>query len=310
MEIKNYYKENFNLLKTKLKRCLKFHNLDFLTTNKDIICIGSGASYSAAYLFSKILRNIYNINSTSMTPRELLNENIYHNNFIIIFSYSGTSNDTKYLKEKFPNSIVICGRNIQEFSNKNKIFSYYTNCKYERGIILYENILIPITILLNNSHEFQEIIQYEITNINKKETYLDNNHFNSIAIFTGDYCKTASLDLEEKLLETGLCNFDIYDKKSFSHGQYIYFEKNKYDFIIYLKQKNVSDYETKLIHYLNKKSVKLIIVESEYDKYNAEYDLIFKTCKLFNEMLEIKQIDGFHSEDSANELYTFEGDFS
>lgn len=312
MKIKNFYIENFNLLSQKLKKILNLAQIDDFSRYKKIICVGSGASYSTAYFVSKILKNFYNINVVSMKPRELLNEKINNDDFIIIFSYSGTSKDTKYISKKYPNSLIVTGRNANEFNNTKNIYSYYTGYDYERGIVLYENLFIPITIILKLLPEFNEIIEYEINNIYKNEKYLNDYLFDikSIAIFTGDYCQTATLDFEEKLLETGICKYKIYDKKDFSHGQYSYFKNENYDVIIYLKQKNISDYEKKLIKFLRGRNVPVLIVESKFNKFYAEYDLLYKINKLFNEILSLKNIQNFYLDDKAKKLYDYEGDFS
>ncbi len=310
----NNSKENYYLLKEKIE---KSHDFDFNEIleklNDNIICVGSGSSYATAYLFSKIIRNIFKKNSLVMRPRELLNEQIKDNVSIIIFSYSGTSKDTIYLLNKYSNSFLICGRNIEEFEKKEKIFSYYTGVRYERGSILYENVLIPLTILLKNINNFKDIINYEINNL---EYHDSNNVFvsktiNNIAIFGGDFCETACLNFCNKILETGIIKFDYFEKKDFSHGQYIYFLNNKYDNIIYFKQKNVSEYEKKLIDYLQKTKNKIIFVESEFNSYEAEYDLIYKSNKLFNSIL-ISKLENLkiNSLNANEQLYKYEGDFS
>lgn len=214
----NNSKENYYLLKEKIE---KSHDFDFNEIleklNDNIICVGSGSSYATAYLFSKIIRNIFKKNSLVMRPRELLNEQIKDNVSIIIFSYSGTSKDTIYLLNKYSNSFLICGRNIEEFEKKEKIFSYYTGVRYERGSILYENVLIPLTILLKNINNFKDIINYEINNL---EYHDSNNVFvsktiNNIAIFGGDFCETACLNFCNKILETGIIKFDYFEKRIF-----------------------------------------------------------------------------------------------
>lgn len=310
----NYSKENYCFLKEKLVRCLKFDFNEILDKlNNNIICVGSGSSYSTAYLFSKILRNLLKKNSLVMKPRELLNEEIKDNVSIIIFSYSGTSKDTIYLRNKYPNSILICGRNIEEFEKKENIYSYYCGLKYERGSILYENIIIPLTILLKGVNNFSEIVKYEINNLE----YSDSNNIfisepiNNIAIFGGDFCETACLNFCNKILETGIINFNYFEKKDFSHGIYMYFLKNTYDSIIYFKQKNVSKYEKELIAFLQKRKIKIIFVESEFNSFEAEYDLIYKSNKLFNSILTSK-IGDFIANDvtKCEPLYKYEGDFS
>lgn len=309
----NYSKENLSYLKEKIKKCLNFDFKEVLDKlNENVICVGSGASYSTAYLFSKILRNLYKKKSLVMKPREVLNEEIRNNVSIIIFSYSGTSQDTIYLRNKYHNSILVCGRDLEEFEKKENIFSYYTGLEYERGTILYENILIPATILLNSISKFKKVIKYEIENLDYSESIdvICSKNINNIAIFGGDFCETACLDLCNKILETGIVKFDYYEKKDFSHGQYTYFLNNKYDVILYFKQKDVSEYEKKLIEFLQINN-KIIFIESSFNSFEAEYDLIYKSNKLFNYIIQSKK-DNFRINDTeeSKQLYKYEGDFS
>lgn len=311
--ISRIYNKNYSYLPNKLIECLKINIDNILKELEDnVYCVGSGASYSTAYLFSKILNEYYNKNSISLSPRELLNEKIKTNHSILIFSYSGTSKDTEYLRKKYPEAIIFSGRNIEEFKDKNNIISYYTNNQYEKGLILYENILVPITLLLNNINKFKNIIKYEIDNVNNKSNYLGNIKINNVAVFSGDYCQAATLDLKEKLMETARCSFDIYEKKFFSHGQYNYYFSKNYDVVIYFKQKSVSEYEARLIEFLKKNSIKLIVIESEYDKIEAEYDLLFKNMKLCNELFNLfpDDLSIVNKLDAIKYLYEYEGDFS
>ena len=44
--------------------------------------------------------------------------------------------------------ILITGRNIDEFANNGEIYSYYLGEEYERGIVVYESVVLPISLLL------------------------------------------------------------------------------------------------------------------------------------------------------------------
>lgn len=304
--IKEHGLKNYQLIKNKL---IKSNSLDISnvvnSTSRNIICIGSGSSLSTAYFFSKLLNIYYDKKAIYMTPRDLLNSKIGDYETILIFSYSGTSNDTKYIREKYSDSIVITGRNILEFENKTNIYSYYLGEEYEKALILYENVLIPITLLIQNIKELNSIINHEINNFN---TYkVTKTIGNNVAIFDGDYTKLGSLDLIDKILETGVIKYDRYEKKDFSHGQYNYFEKNNYSSILYFKQKNVSEYELKLIEKLQKRH-NLILIESEYDGIKSEYDLLFKSFRIFNKILE--ETESVTNYENYKDLYTFRGDFS
>ena len=299
--MKEHGVNNYNLLFEKIK------NIDKLSINKvlkklkkKVVCVGSGSSKTTAYLAAKILRMCFNRDSYFMSPRELLND-VIDDASILIFSYSGTSKDTLFLRKKYPNSILITGRSLKEFDNKKNIFSYYLSADYERGLILYENVIIPIFLLIKEIAELKSIIRYEISNFGKYDINID--EVRKIAVFGGDYTVSAVMDFFDKILETGIVRCDVYDKKDFSHGQYNYYNHNKYDLVIYFRQKEVSDYELQLI----KKLKNVLVVNSEFNGLKAEIDLIFKSFIMFNSILEKKQLKLY--DNKYNELYSFEGDF-
>ena len=60
---------------------------------------------------------------------------------------------------------------------------------------------------------------------------------NTINIFKGDYTNTASYDLESKIIESGIFNCIIHEKKNFSHGRFVNFENLNNKISIYFKQK-------------------------------------------------------------------------
>ena len=82
-------------------------------------------------------------------------------------------------------------------------------------------------------------------------------------IFTGDFTEAASSDLESKIIESGIYNCLIHEKKNFSHGRFINYEHFSHNKNIYFKQKNTSLYEEKLLKYLEKDQN--LIIESRYD---------------------------------------------
>lgn len=298
-------KNGINNYKSLLSKMSKLNQISIKEVldklNKNVVCVGSGSSYTTAYLSSKLLKKYFNKTVELMTPRELLNDSINSDASIIIYSYSGTSKDTVYLRKIYPQAIVITGRNLEEFSEKKNIFSYYLSLDYEKGLILYENVIVPILLLVKEIDELSDIIEYEIANFNSYKPEIKD--IKNIAIFDGDYTTAAALDLVDKLLETAVVKYDLYDKKNFSHGQYNYYKSINYDLAIYFKQKNVSLYEEILMNKLGD----LLIVESEFNGYKASIDLIFKSFIIYNELLDKSNLNLF--DDEYRELYKFEGDF-
>ena len=92
-----------------------------------------------------------------------------------------------------------------------------------------------------------EFVKNSITYWNEKlEKMIDKNvvekikGHNLINIFRGDYTDTASYDLESKIIESGIFNCLIHEKKNFSHGRFTNYENLGNDFSIYFKQNYTS----------------------------------------------------------------------
>ena len=98
---------------------------------------------------------------------------------------------------------------------------------------------------------------------------------NSFNIFTGDFTETASCDLESKIIESGIYQCLIHEKKNFSHGRFIHYEHLSQKNNIYFKQKTTSPYEEVLLEYL--KEGNTFMIESRYDGILCEYDLLIAT---------------------------------
>lgn len=71
---------------------IKLNEIGF---NKDTNClfIAAGGSYAGAYFSSRIINELYGNNTYSLYPREVLYRNNSNINKVILFSYSGTTND-------------------------------------------------------------------------------------------------------------------------------------------------------------------------------------------------------------------------
>ena len=84
--------------------CDKLENIDF-NSNNNCLFIGTGGSYAGSLFASKIINLLYGCNTYSLYPRDVIYRNNKNINKIILFSYSGTTND------------II--KSIKNFDNKN-----------------------------------------------------------------------------------------------------------------------------------------------------------------------------------------------
>ena len=129
-----------------------------------------------------------------------------------------------------------------------------------------------------------------------------------INIFTGDFTESAGSDLESKIVESGIYNCLVHEKKNFSHGRFINYEHLSQNKNIYLKQKSTSPYENKLLDYLSKD--KNLIIESRYDGILCEYDLLVASQFLIYYISNFLIIDiskPTYSED-AMKIYFYKGE--
>ena len=131
---------------------------------------------------------------------------------------------------------------------------------------------------------------------------------NIINIFYGDNTSCSAFDLESKFIESGIFNVLLHEKKNFSHGRFINYEHISPKINIYLKSKDVSKYEDKLLNYLH--SGTNIIIESKYNGILCEYDL-FIMAQYFiyyiSKFLKLDMSKPSYSE-AAMDVYFYKGE--
>lgn len=127
-------------------------------------------------------------------------------------------------------------------------------------------------------------------------------------IFIGDFTDSAGCDLESKIIESGIYNCIIHEKKNFSHGRFINYEHLSHNKNIYFKQKTTSLYEEKLLEYL--KNGQNIIIESRYNGILCEYDLLMASQYFIYYISNFLNIDiskPTYNED-AMKIYFYKGE--
>lgn len=306
----------------------KLNEIDF-NNDSNILFIGTGGSYAGSYFSSKVINLLYGSNTYSLYPRDVIYRNNKNINKVILFSYSGTTNDIiNSVKDLDKNNIFIITKG--ELQNivlktgilKKNIISYRTssNKGKERGFLSFEGAVSPAAIFLkyylnktNSDLDIDEFIKKSINYwneqidklINKKviENLKNNNMIN---IFRGDFADSASYDLESKIIESGIFNCVIHEKKNFSHGRFINYENLKNNLSIYFKQKSTSKYENELLKYLDNN----ILIESQYDGILAEFDLLISSQFIIYYIGKVMDIDVSKPKYSENamKIYFYKGD--
>ena len=265
-----------------------------------------------------------------MYPRDVLYRNNSNIDKVVLFSYSGTTNDiitsVKNLNKK--NIYIVTKGEIQKIVLKTgilkkNILSYRTssNKGKERGFLSFEGVVAPAALFLkyyleriNCNIDINVFIKESIDNWNRKmkdiinKDFIDNieNH-KILNLFRGDYADTACYDLESKIVESGVFNCIIHEKKNFSHGRFINYENLENTCSIYFKQKSTTKYEKELLKYLGSNN---IIIESNYDGIMAEFDLLIASQFIIYYIGKVMNIDVSKPKysESAMKIYFYEGD--
>lgn len=326
---------NINNLETRIINAVnssaseKINNINF-NENDNCLFIGTGGSYAGAYFSAKIINLLFGCSTYSLYPRDVLYKNNKNINKIVLFSYSGTTNDIINSVKGFDNKniyLITKGelKNIVLKTGilKKNILSYRTssNKGKERGFLSFEGAVAPAAIFLkyyyskiDNNFDLNKFIKESVNYwIERLGTLFDKGTIKKlkehslINIFRGDYTDTACYDLESKIIESGIFNCIIHEKKNFSHGRFINYENLDNTCSIYFKQKSASKYETELLKYLGDDN---ILIESKYDGLLAEFDLLIASQYIMyyiGKTLDIDVSKPKYSSD-AMKIYFYKGD--
>jgi len=326
---------NINNLETRIINAInsstskKIDDIAF-NENNNCLFIGTGGSYAGAYFASKIINLLYGCNAYSMYPRDVLYRNNSKIDKVVLFSYSGTTNDiitsVKNLNKK--NIFIVTKGELQNIVLKTgilkkNILSYRTssNKGKERGFLSFEGAVAPAAIFLkhylektNSNINIDNFIKDSINNWNEKIENIINKDIihkfkekKILNLFRGDYADTACYDLESKIIESGIFNCIIHEKKNFSHGRFINYENLNNTCSVYFKQKSTTKYEQELLKYLGANNT---IIESNYDGILAEFDLLIASQFIIYYIGKFLNIDVSKPKYSENamKIYFYKGD--
>ena len=308
--------------------CNKLEKISF-GKNNNCLFVGTGGSYAGSLFASKVINILYGANTYTLNPRDLLYRNNDNINKVILFSYSGTTNDTITSVKDFDNKNVymITKGELQNIVLKTgilkkNILSYRTssNKGKERGFLSFEGAVSPAAIFLkyylaktNSNIDVNDFIHNsihywyeEMEKLIDKTAVAKMKKNKLINIFRGDYVDTACYDLESKLIESGIFNCLIHEKKNFSHGRFINYENLDNNFSIYFKQCTTTEYEIQLLKYLGNNC---ILVESKYNGILAEFDLLIASQFIIyyiGRVLDIDVSKPKYSEE-AMKIYFYKG---
>lgn len=310
----------------------KLAQIDFEYSN-NCLFIGTGGSFAGAQFSSKLINHLYGLNTLALYPRDAYYRNKTHVDHVFLFTYSGTTSDVLMSTNLLDNKKIymITKGELQKVVTKSgipkaNILSYRTasNKGKERGFLSFEGAISPASLFLrlyfekNGRNDIESFIrdcinywknyfnQYFQENKKILKTFLsEGSIFN---IFTGDFTESAASDLESKIIESGIYNCLVHEKKNFSHGRFINYEHLSSSKNIYFKQKTTSPYEKELLQYLLKGEN--LIIESRYDGILCEYDLLIASQYLIYYISNFLNIDiskPTYSEE-AMKIYFYKGE--
>ncbi len=298
--------------------------------SKSYLFIGTGGSFAGAVFASSVINYLFGASTYSLYPRDAFYRNNTNIDKTFLFSYSGTTNDIIQSVKDFDknNVYVITKGQVQNIVTKtgimkNNIITYRTstNKGKERGFLSFEGALAPSALFMklylqktNSDIDINNFIKDSMSywsnkvqkEVNKKFIESAINHNKIINVFRGDYSNCASYDLESKLIESGIFNCIIHEKKNFSHGRFINFENMNNKCAIYFKQKTTSKYDEELLDYLGSE---IAIFESKYDGLLAEFDLLIASQFIIYQIGKLLDIDVSKPNytDDAMKIYFYKG---
>lgn len=237
-----------------------------------VLMVGTGGSFAAAEFAAKCVSQFHpNILAQSCHPRDIAIDGLSKIDTVILFSYSGKTKDIQsvydlcqkegvkvYIITKYEYSVN------DSLYDENALISYSTSksSTKERGFISMAGTLIPMCIFgeiyySNPNNSFREFLKecferrcHEFSN--EKYFFSLPDRKMLVDIFSGVDTSCAAMDLESKLIESGLARVVIHEKKDFSHGRFNILEKYAPDLIIFLDNVRGA-YSDKLFRYLEKR---------------------------------------------------------
>ncbi len=267
--------------------------LETVSSARNLAVVGSGASYVAADFIAKALNVSIGVVSFSLTARDFLYYNRTALQKVLLVSYSGSLRDFKTNQSALRNVGLLTVAKLSENSPIYDVFFAFDEWKRKKGFNIPEAVLIPCcfcaqTITGSTFDIISSLVYwrgYYSSLIKKKQYY-------NIAVFEGDFCSSAALDIKIKLEESTIGMAHLFEKRDFAHGKFISFDKYAYDYILFLCQYKLSQYEKELLSQVEDKFPdKLIVVQSRCNGIQASLDLLVSTQCFFNELSEINSYD-------------------
>ena len=188
-----------------------------------------------------------------LTPLEFLNyQNIGKGNSILIITAGGNNKDIlsvfdKSISVESKNLGILCASANNKLTKKAeqvpRVFLNQINTPTKKDGFLATNSLIALSIWLLRAYEknfslnidlpyeLSKLIHPDINKINFRKIltkkFSNFKNVKSIVVLYDNWGKTAAIDLESKLIESGLLNVQLADYRNFAHGRHNWIGKNR-----------------------------------------------------------------------------------
>ena len=267
-----------------------------------VLTVGTGGSYAAALFAAKCINTFEKSIAISIKPRDALLCPLEKFGLVLLFSYSGTTNDIQVVYSACrAKGVPVCvitaldpAVNSCPFERKD-IISYAVDSPdfEEHGFISMASTLIPMCLFGNHYYKGVDSFEHYLETVffeNEKDfgTPLMAAPKTSLTIdvFTAYDTETASTILESDITESGIGRVTVHEKKDFSHGRYNAIEGMTPDWIVFLNNK-VGSYTGALNLYLSERMhTASIELTTEYEGIWGDFDLAVSIQFLMTELSE------------------------
>lgn len=273
-------------------------NLEEVIKNDGIIvCIGTGASYISAVYVAQLLIN-HGKFAVAIYPYEIDNFIKLNIGEILIFTTSGRTFDNKKLAKlcsiNFKDSSIrlvttAAPEDLEESYSREIIedsIIYSSDYSYqEHGFLSFWGVFGPIIYITLLLEKNQKSIRHNLDRINNRFEFWDTcvnfgdfvdsltiSEKQTIDVIYSSKYKSAAIALESMLTESGTYRCVLHEEKNYSHGRFVLNEHIPAGATMIIKDIYTTDYEKKLIKYLE--SQKQLVLLLECDTEFSEIDAI------------------------------------
>lgn len=274
-------------------------------SGKPLICIGSGGSLSVCRYIALMYSTRRGV-GISVTPYSVysISEDVLKNSKVLLISHSGHNKDITSIAKRCmkinPRATANMTTNDGEKNDLKKIIrpenSFNYNSGTKDGFISVNSVVANYALAL---FAFKESIVPAV-NFTELEISVNFNEINHFMILYGGWGEPAAIDLESKLVESGIATCAVSDYRNFCHGRFIFAGNhcgigNKTDapddnVVVMLVTPRERPFAEKILRILPS-SCKVILLQSDFEGAEASLELMIRSSLLAGEIAAQKDID-------------------